>query len=512
MQKRLINAIGLIAVFLAAVGCQTSVIIEKPADGSIQNLPVQVEVKLSGYNFSAQLDGQDITNSFTANGNILTTSLNAQTFPALTPGSNHLLHVYADKQAGPLVLNVDRDDDHAFSITPLPSLSFSSSSLSITLNATQSSTVNIPSNAAAPVNVSLTPSNSTISINSQGAGASTSVTIPQNSSSLQFSVTALGAGSSNITASAVGFQPATIGVVIPTPTFTVSIAPSEREISWGQNTTYTVTVNAENGFTGTVDLSTTQIPSGATHALSPTALNFAAGSPTSLTSTLTITTTQAGTTPGQHNVVVQGTSGNTNLNSNSVDLRIRRTDGAFVLVPTPLRFQNASCPSNTAIRAVTAGSNVRFETPQGNTNNINSIPLYGFSHGCRIGFVIPPNLQSGRYLRTVFYNLGFVRANTGAVNIPDQIENVQFIWQRHLFSPDESLVIIWGDSGNTTSAQRVLLYDLIEDRQIGSSQGFTGSNPAATLNAPNAPSDPNEVVFTYTRPNGNQGTITWDAP
>jgi beta-glucanase (GH16 family)/uncharacterized membrane protein len=88
----------------------------------------------------------------------------------------------------------------------------------------------------------------------------------------------------------------------PSPDFTVAVSPASRSIVQGASTTYTVTVGALNGFTGTVALSAAGLPSGATASFSP-------GSVTgSGTSTATITTA-AGTPTGSSTITFTGTSG-----------------------------------------------------------------------------------------------------------------------------------------------------------------------------------------------------------
>lgn len=513
MGIRFLAAILLCHLCLTLSGCARSVDILQPTNGSQVNLPAQVEVRVRGFNFSAQLDGQTITNAFTPSGNLMVATLDAATYSGLTPGSVHTLHAYADLAQQAWQVR-DLDDDVSFSITPLPPtprLSFSPTQLNVDINTTATATVSIPTNAPASLNVTLTPSTPNVNINGQGAGNPAMVTISAGTRSQPFSVQAAAVGPSNITATAMGFLSAGLAVIVPTPTFNLSVSPSSSEIQWGQTGSYTVTIDALNGFTGMVDLSAMQVPTGTTPTFSPTQLNFTGQS--SLNSTLTVGTVEAGADPGQHTLPVRAVSGNESDTENAT-LIIRRTEGAFVKVPLPLRFQNHDCTPG--IRAVVSGSpnnySVRFETPQGNTSNIASPPLYAFSQGCRIGLVIPP---AGTYLRTLFYNLHFP-PSTGAVAITNLIENVQFNWQQYYFSPDQSVVAIWGASGSQTGpAQRVMVYDLVEDQQIGSPQGFTSANPTGisiSLNSPSAASNANMIVFSYNRPNGTVQQITWPAP
>jgi Immunoglobulin domain/Abnormal spindle-like microcephaly-assoc'd, ASPM-SPD-2-Hydin len=88
----------------------------------------------------------------------------------------------------------------------------------------------------------------------------------------------------------------------PPAGFTISASSSTQTVNAGSSTTYTVNVGAVNGFTGTVNLSASGLPSGATPSFSPTSVSGSGSS------TLTVTTT--GSTPtGNETLTITGTSG-----------------------------------------------------------------------------------------------------------------------------------------------------------------------------------------------------------
>ena len=92
--------------------------------------------------------------------------------------------------------------------------------------------------------------------------------------------------------------------VATSPDFTISVSPSTRTVIQGGVATYTVTVGAINGFTGTVTLSASGLPTGATATFSPATVA------TSGSSTLTVTT--IGSTPiGTSTLTISGVSGST---------------------------------------------------------------------------------------------------------------------------------------------------------------------------------------------------------
>jgi hypothetical protein len=86
------------------------------------------------------------------------------------------------------------------------------------------------------------------------------------------------------------------------PDFSIAASPASQTVTRGSSTTYTVTVGALNGFTGTVSLSVSGLPSRTTATFNPSSI---AGSGSS---TLTITT--ANKTPaGTKTLTITGTSG-----------------------------------------------------------------------------------------------------------------------------------------------------------------------------------------------------------
>jgi hypothetical protein len=94
--------------------------------------------------------------------------------------------------------------------------------------------------------------------------------------------------------------------------FTISAAPGSQTVAPGGTTSYTVTVTAQNGFTGTVALNTSGLPAGASASFSPTSINGSGSS------TLTVTTVSSAP-PGSYTLTNTGTSGSL---SHSVSLTL----------------------------------------------------------------------------------------------------------------------------------------------------------------------------------------------
>jgi len=86
------------------------------------------------------------------------------------------------------------------------------------------------------------------------------------------------------------------------PDFTISASPASQTVVQGNSTTYTATIAALNGFTGTVTFSASGLPAGANATFSPTSV---AGSGSSTMAVTTSSTTPTGT----FTITITGTSG-----------------------------------------------------------------------------------------------------------------------------------------------------------------------------------------------------------
>jgi len=94
----------------------------------------------------------------------------------------------------------------------------------------------------------------------------------------------------------------TVAAAPPAPDFTISVSPTSGSVVQGGSAGATVSITSIGGFTNTVSLSTSGLPSGATASFSPSS-----GTP-SFNSTLTIST--ASTTPaGTYTITITGTGG-----------------------------------------------------------------------------------------------------------------------------------------------------------------------------------------------------------
>src|SRR5882672_4449089 len=132
------------------------------------------------------------------------------------------------------------------------------------------------------------------------------------------------------------------------PDFTLSATPPSQTVVQGNSTSYTVTVGAVNGFTGTVTFSASGLPAGANATFSPPTIT------TSGSSTMTVTTA-SGTPTGSHTITVTGTSG-TAIHTTTVTLVVNAA-------ATP-DFSLSASPGSVAITQGTSGTSTITITRQ----------------------------------------------------------------------------------------------------------------------------------------------------
>jgi len=182
---------------------------------------------------------------------------------------------------------------------------------------------------------------------------------------------------------------ATVSLVVnaaPTPDFSISGSPSSQTVTAGQNSTYSVIVSAMNGFTGTVTLSVSGLPSGATGSFTPGSVSGGSG-----TSTLTVTTTSS-TPAGTSTVTITGTSGSL-THSTTVSLIVNAA-------PTT-DFSIAASPSS---QTLTAGQNTTYSLTVGALNGFTgsvTLSASGFPSGASGSFTPTSVAGSGTSTLTV---------------------------------------------------------------------------------------------------------------
>jgi hypothetical protein len=145
------------------------------------------------------------------------------------------------------------------------------------------------------------------------------------------------------------------------PNFTLTAVPNSLTISQGNQGTSTITVVPSNGFSGSVALSASGLPSGVTAGFVP--------NPTTSTSTLTLTASATAAT-GTSTVTITGTSGSLTATT-TVTLTVTASGPVVKLTPTSLVF------AKTVVGTTTTAKSVTVANTGSSTLNISSIVVSG---------------------------------------------------------------------------------------------------------------------------------------
>ena len=158
--------------------------------------------------------------------------------------------------------------------------------------------------------------------------------------------------------------------------FSLSASPSSVTITQGGNGTSTITVTDIGGFSGSVTLAASGLPSGVTAQFSP--------NPTSTTSTLTLTASSTATT-GTATVTITGTSGS---------LQATTTISLTVNASGTANFTIAAAPSSVTVVQGGNGTSTITITSQNSFSSATTLSASGLPSGVTAGFnpnpVTPP--------------------------------------------------------------------------------------------------------------------------
>src|SRR5712692_5121668 len=189
---------------------------------------------------------------------------------------------------------------------PAPNFSLSAlpSSLTMTQGASGTSTITV-----APLNgftgsvglaASGVPSGVTATFSPTSTTGTSTLTLAASSTAATGTSTVTVTGTSGTTLSHTATLSLTVNAPAPAPNFSLSASPSSLTVTQGASGTSTISVAALNGFTGSVGLAASGVPSGVTATFSPTS--------TTGKSTLTLAASSTATI-GTSTVTITGTSG-----------------------------------------------------------------------------------------------------------------------------------------------------------------------------------------------------------
>ncbi|MDE3100575.1 MAG: hypothetical protein KGJ88_13985, partial [Verrucomicrobiota bacterium] len=170
--------------------------------------------------------------------------------------------------------------------------------------------------------------------------------------------------------------------------FAVSATPDSQTVTAGNGTSYTTTVSPWGGFAGTVSLSVSGLPSGASASFNDSSINLATINAASTNVTLSVSTSSS-TAGGTYTLTITGTSGSVS-HSTTVSLAVNGS-------ATPDFSISASPPSQT----VTAGNGTNYTVNLSSINGFNSsvsLSASGLPSGATASFnpssLVPPGLAT----------------------------------------------------------------------------------------------------------------------
>lgn len=162
----------------------------------------------------------------------------------------------------------------------------------------------------------------------------------------------------------------------PTPDFAISATPSSQSVVQGNATSYTVNVSAQNGFSGTVNLSASGFGAGASGTLNPTSLTGSGSS------TLTVTTTSSAAT-GSFPITIAGVSGSLSHSTN-----------VTLVVNPPPDFSISASPSSQSVSQGNSTTYTVTVTALNGFNSATSLSASGFGSGAS-GSFNPTSITGG---------------------------------------------------------------------------------------------------------------------
>jgi subtilase family serine protease len=157
-----------------------------------------------------------------------------------------------------------------------------------------------------------------------------------------------------------------------TPSFTLSDSPSSLSITQGSSGTSTITVTDVNGFTGSVTLAASGLPSGVTATFGT--------NPTTGTSVLTLTASATATT-GTSTVTITGTSGSLTATT-TLALTVNST-------ATPA-FSVSASPASVTVTQGASGTSTITVTSTGGFNSATTLSASGLPSGVTATFSTNP--------------------------------------------------------------------------------------------------------------------------
>ena len=250
--------------------------------------------------------------------------------------------------------------------SPAFNLSSSTSALSIAAGTSGSSTITISPqtgfSSAVNLAVSGLPPGVTASFSPASAMTTSTLTLVASSSALPATASVTITGTSGSLTSTARMTV----TVTSSPAFSISATPATLSLARGGASTSTIAINPQNGFTGTVALAISGLPSGVTASFSPAS---SIG-----TSTLTLTASSSAALKASV-ITIAGTSGSLTSTA-TINLTVGAAKG----------FTIAASPASLSVAPGSKGTSTITVTPQGGFNSAVAFSVTGLPSGVTATF------------------------------------------------------------------------------------------------------------------------------
>src|SRR6266576_1487877 len=204
------------------------------------------------------------------------------------------------------------------------------------------------------------------------------------------------------------------------PDFRLSAMPSSLAVTQGASGSSTITVAALNGFTGSVGLSASGVPSGVTATFSPTS--------TTGTSTLTLAASSTATT-GNSLVTVTGASGSL-IHTTTITLTVNSTTstGTLTVTPSSLTFNyqgGGSTTGSQSLRVTNTSGKVWYSVSTSGGAWLTASPTKGRTPGTITVSVNAYSMSPGTYSGMIQVSTQDAGSKTVSVtlNVPSCVSN-----------------------------------------------------------------------------------------
>lgn len=179
----------------------------------------------------------------------------------------------------------------------------------------------------------------------------------------------------------------TVNAATLSPDFSLSASPTSQSVTAGASTSFSAVVTGLNGFSGTVSLAASGLPSGVTGTFSPSSIT-ASG-----TSTLNITTSSSAPA-GTYTVSITGTSGT-----------LTHSVGVSLTIAAPVASPDFTISASPPSQSVTGGSNAPYDvtiTPSNGYSGLVTLSVSGVPGGTTASFSSSTIAASGSSTLTVY--------------------------------------------------------------------------------------------------------------